>query len=67
MSLWDIGKEGHLDLSTLIQNFQGKSIIILNNTFKGNDNIFIDPLNLLDPYQFYQAINNYNINFYMVD
>ncbi|CAI2170410.1 7643_t:CDS:2 [Funneliformis geosporum] len=64
MSLWDIKKEGHFDLleSGITTDFSGKSIVILNNEFEKGNSI----IELLNPLQFYQAVNSHDIKFYLV-
>ncbi|CAG8585998.1 6511_t:CDS:2 [Funneliformis mosseae] len=64
VSLWDIKKEGHIDLleSNIMKDFSGKSIVVLNNEFEKGNSI----IDLINPLQFYQAVNSHDIKFYIV-
>jgi hypothetical protein len=66
MSIWNIKREGHFDLfeSGIIKDYSGKSIVILNDEL--NDKNFNQTIDYLDPFQFYQAVNNYNIKFFVI-
>ncbi|GBB89076.1 hypothetical protein RclHR1_15740002 [Rhizophagus clarus] len=66
MSIWDIRREGHFDLfeSNIIKDYSGKSIVILNNEL--NENELNQTIDYLDPTQFYQSVNNYNIKFFVI-
>jgi hypothetical protein len=72
MSLWDIKREGHFDLieSGVIEDISGKSIVILNDELddeeEEKEGIDIkQTLDYLDPFHFYQAVNNFNIKFFI--
>ncbi|GES83009.1 collagen-like protein [Rhizophagus clarus] len=69
MSLWDIKREGHFDLieSGVIEDISGKSIIILNDELDDDieEKEIKQTLDYLDPFHFYQAVNNFNIKFFI--
>ncbi|CAG8435647.1 10813_t:CDS:2 [Rhizophagus irregularis] len=67
MSIWNIKREGHFDLfeSSIIKDYLGKSIVILNDELNGNKYIN-QIINYLDPTQFYQTVKYYNIKFFVI-
>ncbi|RIA81247.1 hypothetical protein C1645_790818 [Glomus cerebriforme] len=71
MSLWDIKREGHFDLieSGVIEDIAEKSIVILNDELdEEEEEKEIDikqTLDYLDPFHFYQAVNNFGIKFFI--
>ncbi|GES78502.1 collagen-like protein [Rhizophagus clarus] len=67
MSIWNIKREGHFDLfeSSLVKDYLGKSIIILNDELN-DENEFNQTIDYLNPIQFYQIVNNYNIKFLFI-
>ncbi|PKC76278.1 hypothetical protein RhiirA1_513313 [Rhizophagus irregularis] len=67
MSIWNIKREGHFDLfeSSIIKDYLGKSIVILNDELNGNKYIN-QTINYLDPTQFYQTVKYYNIKFFVI-
>jgi hypothetical protein len=69
MSLWDIKREGHFDLveSGVIEDISEKSIVILNDELDEEDEKgdIKQTLDYLDPFHFYQAVNNFNIKFFI--
>jgi hypothetical protein len=66
MSIWNIKSKGHFDLfeSGIIKDYSGKSIVILNDEL--NDENFNQTIDYLDPFQFCQAVNNYNVKFFII-
>lgn len=67
MSIWNIKREGHFDLfeSSIIKDYLGKSIVILNDELNENKHIN-QTINYLDPTQFYQTVKYYNIKFFII-
>lgn len=73
VDIWDISHYGLLDLEhrqengkTLMQDFEGKTILVINNGYSSNQSDEIYSHQLLDKRQFLKGTNDYGITFYVI-
>lgn len=73
VDIWDISHYGLLNLehrqangNTLMQDFEGKTILVINNGYKSNQLKEIHSHQLIDKRQFLRGANDYGITFYVV-
>lgn len=73
VDIWDVAHYGLLNLEhqqengrSLMQDFEGKTVLILNNDFKSNQGSEVYSSQLVDKRQFLRAANDYGINFYLL-
>ncbi len=73
VDIWDISHYGLLNLehrqangNTLMHDFEGKTILVINNGYKSNQLKEIHSHQLIDKRQFLRGANDYGITFYVV-
>ena len=73
VDVWDISHYGRLDLETksaegktLLQDFEGKTILIINNGFQSNQSTNIYSSDLMEKREFLRAANEFGITVYIM-
>ena len=71
IDIWDLSHYGMLDLSkqiaannkSIMELFENKTVLLLNNDFKSNQGSEVNSLGLLSKTQFAQALSEHGVNF----
>lgn len=73
VDIWDIAHYGQLDLEhqqengrTLMEDFEGKTVVFLNNKYLSNQRKPVYSSEMLDKRQYLRAANDYGITFYLI-